>query len=862
MGSKATHGAFRKVSIIKESRVKSAITSILGLEHDKFGASLGLLDCKNKSITDAQFKDLAYAIDEFGWRKGERDEDEELAIQLIALTWEHSSSNQRAMIRGLCVGVLSRLGVGPSVAMLEDELTASGRFSSLESYVSEVAASINQVQNSEVIGGVEYYLTEFQGKVLSTVDRNRMLGVSAPTSAGKSFALYLAILKRALVDHRPIVYIVPTISLMNQVSSDLRNLFGSHKLDSWSVLTTYESFTNRSVFVMTQERALPKDVLGQSESIGMLIVDEVQNLERFNDESDVRSKILFDAITDIYEKSPGASVILSGPRVKSLGLLGSSMFETSFVEVETSKSPVASITYAISSDSNGAVLTQYSCFNRRGTERRVPASSSVPGFGGVRYTQSYLEFISKMLQGLGESARPIIFSPTADQARKTAIGLRGMHASRRCSDGDIVLREELARYVSDSVHPKYDLVNCVKAGIGFHTGKVPPHIRMVSELAYQDGVISSMVCTTTLMQGVNLPANIVIARNPNLFVDKREGRSQRLSSYEFSNLRGRAGRLMKDFVGRTLVLDGGSFDEGEGDLFPDPDKEVNPTYRDFFEKNRDQIYGGLRTPGKEPETSKFLCSQIRQTILRHGVGAGERLRKRGVDIDSSTLREVLSKLSDIDVPKHVLLENRYWDPFDLQNIKDNFDSSGLAPLPVSPWKATVQGLLELLEFQAVVAPYYFNRYLGAGNADRLKTLSISAIDWSRETPLKDILKSAYSSHDESSAIDRRVSDIYRHVVYGIPALLKPISDITDSGHSFLAAVEAGVYSPVTGMLVGKGLYRDTAVAVRRQLMPGLDGDANFIERKGLELVGAGMSELNYWIQRQVEPILGQWMKSI
>lgn len=54
------------------------------------------------------------------------------------------------------------------------------------------------------------------------------------------------------------------------------------------------------------------------------------------------------------------------------------------------------------------------------------------------------------------------------------------------------------------------------------------------------------------MQGVNLPAKNIIIRNPNLFVRKGES-SAKLSPYEFANLRGRAGRLLTDFVGRTIV---------------------------------------------------------------------------------------------------------------------------------------------------------------------------------------------------------------------------------------------------------------------------------------------------------------------
>ncbi|MBB6454872.1 replicative superfamily II helicase [Salirhabdus euzebyi] len=75
-------------------------------------------------------------------------------------------------------------------------------------------------------------------------------------------------------------------------------------------------------------------------------------------------------------------------------------------------------------------------------------------------------------------------------------------------------------------------------------------------------VINKVVCTTTLMQGVNLPAKNIITRNPNLFIKaKSAGDNPKLTGYEFSNLRGRAGRLMNDFVGRSIVLDEPAFED-------------------------------------------------------------------------------------------------------------------------------------------------------------------------------------------------------------------------------------------------------------------------------------------------------------
>lgn len=848
------------MSAMNQARVQAAVEMILDVEHRRFGNKIGLFDKGFGDLSLDQLVELIYAIDELGIARC--DADARLAVQVVALVWEHCSPDQRDHIRRLCVGVLSRIGVSPSASMLEKEPNKSGPLSPLNSLSGEMAAAIHQVDHSEVIGGQEYYLTEFQARVLDAVGTRQVIGVSAPTSAGKSFALYLCIVRLALSSPAPMIYIVPTISLMNQVSRDLRSLMDAHGLYDWQVLTTFDSESQRRVFVMTQERALPQHILGAAGEFSLMVIDEVQNLERFSEDQDLRAKILLDSITELYEKSAKSKVVLSGPRVSKLRELGESLFGIYAEEVETSQAPVASLTYAISKDKRGVLLTQYSEFNRAGRPLRAAQGVAVPGLGGSIYSDEYIDYMSSVLTRLGHASKPIIFSPTADQARKTAVGLtRALPASKESSGSQ---RGLLAKYIAESIHPKYDLVRCVKAGIGFHTGRVPAHIRYVCEMAYSEGGLSTMVCTTTLMQGVNLPANIVIARNPNLFIRKRGGAGDpKLSPYEFSNLRGRAGRLMKDFVGRTLVMDGDSFNEDDGgDLFPDPNKDVKPSYRDLFEKNKAAVVESLVDPGVGDEASRFICSQIRYALVRFGSSAVGRLASKGIDLPQNIIADVQKQLSRLDIGRDVCLANRYWDPLDLQSVKDNFTSAGLKELPDSPWQIDSEDLQGVLEFQARVSPYYFERYLGARQEDRLQTLSISAMDWAREKPLQEMLRSVYSPGNEAAAIESRVSDIQKHVIYGIPALLKPIADISGSGSGLLAAIESGVYSQVARMLVAKGLYRDTAVTVRRKVLPKLDGDLGVVERIGMETLDRQIHQLDYWVRRQVEPVLNQWKRAV
>jgi hypothetical protein len=843
-----------------EPRIRDAVSRLLNFEHREFARRIGLLDVPSEELPEILFPELVYSIDELSWRPDAQEQ--KLAIQLIALTWEHSSGTRRKLLRSFFVAALSRLGVSPSAAMLDEMRTDDGKISPLDSYSAQLATSLFQFEFFEQIGSHGYFLSRFQKAVLNGISESQVVGISAPTSAGKSFALYLAIARHALRSSRVVVYLVPTISLINQVSADIRKIFEDHNLDHWRVLTKYQAYTENCVYVLTQERALPSADSNRSEQIGMLVVDEIQNLERIDHDVDLRSKILYDALRELRDASVSARIILSGPRVRDIGALGENIFSIPSCEIATGTSPVASVTYGIAADPKGVAFTQHTEFFPNGRLLRVENLNFARGLGQTQYTPDFLSYLKAVTDKLGPDSKNIVFSPTSEQARKTAIGLARTAGSRPISNVD---RNRLAKYLGDSIHPKYDLVECVRHGVGFHSGKVPPHARLVTELAFADGVITNIVCTTTLMQGVNLPANVVIVRNPQMFIKKRSDRENaHLSPYEFANLRGRAGRLMRDFVGRTLVLDEVSFasPDNQGNLFPEAEKRISAGYKDLFARNRAEVEDELTVPGQAVGATKFLATYVRQALLRNGITAGARLATVGVNLSANLLQKVMGSLLELDVGREVCLANRYWDPNDLQLIKDNIASGSLAPLPEGPWLIDCDLIEKWLRFQIAVVPSYAERYLGDKPEMRVESWSISALKWAREIPLSEIVRKRHFDDDLSAKIDSQVSDIHKTVVYGIPALLKPVSDIMGSGHGLLASIESGAFNPVTRLLLDKGLYRETAVHVRRKLLPQLAGDETEISIGALDVLERKMDSLDYWIGRQIVPLLPQWRREV
>ena len=89
------------------------------------------------------------------------------------------------------------------------------------------------------------------------------------------------------------------------------------------------------------------------------------------------------------------------------------------------------------------------------------------------------------------------------------------------------------------------VIELLKRGIGIHHGKTPMYLRKFFENEYNKRNIKTLLCTNTLMEGINTPTQELI------IVDDTN------SSFELNNLIGRVGRLnvKKPQIGKILLCD-------------------------------------------------------------------------------------------------------------------------------------------------------------------------------------------------------------------------------------------------------------------------------------------------------------------
>jgi hypothetical protein len=827
---------------------------LLHYEMNSMAAKLGLITTFDDKLDEEFLIKLVGLMD-----RASRKQDEysaRVVVMVCALMWTHYPS-RRSQLTEVMILMLSRVGYSLSGAMIDGGYDDKNKsYSNTNSWITECCVAVQQAKSEVVINGRIYLLTMPQKRIWDKMEGYPALGISAPTSAGKSFVITLKCVDLLLKKPGVIVYVVPTLSLVSQVSLDFHRQLREFGITEYQIKTTYNlvESDHKTIYIFTQEKAMA--AFSQEKqpfaNIRALVIDEIQNIERVAAEDDQRAKRLYDAITEFRHQSNIDHIVISGPRISGLKTLGVEMFGVETESEEILSSPVASLTYSIyRKRKNVYLFRQYSDLLSDPLEIEVSAITDWRWFGQASYTDDFHHFLTGLLNRFGDDAVNIVFSPTAAQARKTALQLYPNNSLDRNVEN--VKLDSLVKYLKDTVHEKYDLCQALEHGVAYHHGKVPPHARRLLEYAIKEKLVRNVVCTTTLMQGVNLPAQNIFIRTPKLFVTKRNGYDAALTNYELANLRGRAGRLFKDLLGRAFVIEENSFvQEAEQSelMFRDEYKELRSGYGATFLQHQDEVETALvenSRPDLEVKDYAYITTYIRQTILRFGDRAEDRLRTVGIYIDSDLRINIQESLSKIEVDPETCLRNRYWDPFDLDEI---FRTRATFRVPTSPGDFNFSdALTQLLIRMRDAFPYYCERYFKVPDSEGMtKHFAILASEWLKEKPLVEILRSSY--YDGAERIEKAIEELQGVISYGIPGLLKPVYDVVAPSSMVPRFIECGAYKPFTRFLIEENIPRETALRIAQATPSALKN--NFDRRDLPKILDSVAEKLDFWDLVQVE----------
>jgi superfamily II DNA/RNA helicase len=405
--------------------------------------------------------------------------------------------------------------------------------------------------------------THFQKHLWTELSNTKGVSISGPTSSGKSFIIkkYFRSVFATKKEAR-CLYIVPSRALINQVSDDFHSeLLGLAEIKTAFLHEPGEDLSRRNtLYVLTPERCLrliqADDVADQS--FDVIFIDEIQNVE----EESGRGSILEYVAIELRNRFRESQIVVAGPNIENVGQVYSRLFNDQPAVVATNVSPVFQIKSTIRPQSGRDIEVRLQILDKRAQQFRVLASEDIE----KKFKLSIGDGLAALLPVFAKGQQSIVYAPKTNLVENWAIKF-----AASIEEPETELENEtsqLIEFLSEEIHPKYFLIECLKKKVAFHHGRLPDLVRKEIEEGYLDGRIQTLFCTSTLLQGVNLPAQ-------NLFVVSAQKLTDELTPFEFGNLIGRAGRLRDSFYGTIFCIERDSSDEWAQAYYDSPpDKKI------------------------------------------------------------------------------------------------------------------------------------------------------------------------------------------------------------------------------------------------------------------------------------------------
>jgi len=438
--------------------------------------------------------------------------------------------------------ILSRMGNFPGRSLLRKKYKVAEM-----GKVPHPLALERLARESENSVDEDLLLTDFQFKLYSALAEDKVLSVSAPTSAGKSFVLNLDLIRRLESESSPlIIYVVPTRALVSEVVDRIRGTLQAKAIEKIAVRTAPFPLENSeryrgAVYVLTQERLLRLlSWVTNDTPPTALIIDEAHELEKGK-----RGILLQNAVDIMIAKFPGIAVLFACPLIKNPGYL-LDVFHLHkdghyFVEEVSPVSQNIMLVSPINGEPNSAKIEQY----LRGEIIQVGTATLSFNFRGSIAEQK-ARFAAEICC---EDESVIIFADDPNDAEDTASTIASFTSEYEASPE----LTSFMKFISTEIHPEHPLIECLKKGVGFHYGHMPSIVRSNVERFFKQGQIKYLCSTSTLLQGVNLPAKHIVILNPRLGGDG-------MRRADFRNLAGCAGRLLEEFHGQVWCLRPGDWE--------------------------------------------------------------------------------------------------------------------------------------------------------------------------------------------------------------------------------------------------------------------------------------------------------------
>ena len=350
--------------------------------------------------------------------------------------------------------------------------------------------------------------------------KDNTVSVIAPTSYGKSELIISAVKeyagKRICILTSTKALLIQTKKRVQQISKGIFPKIVVHP-------EMYNPNDPSCLAVLTQERLLRIFKKDPQLSFDCIIVDEAHEML----EDDSRSRTLANVIIVAQKRNPEVAFKFLTPfLVDSTNL--KARYTTYDIEGFKVSEYIKTEKYFLCDLRNHTGLKLYDQFLNK--------YLSISDNRDLGFEEDFEEDVVKAYS----AGKNIIYLNKPTDIEKFALALADV-----LPEVDSELIQTACDNISEYLQPQYNLLTCLRKGIIYHHGSVPDAIRIyIEDLYKKDDTVRYVITSSTLLSGVNLPAERMF------ILDNKRGRSN-LSHDSFKNLVGRVCRFSEIFSHET-----------------------------------------------------------------------------------------------------------------------------------------------------------------------------------------------------------------------------------------------------------------------------------------------------------------------
>ena len=331
--------------------------------------------------------------------------------------------------------------------------------------------------------------------------------ISAPTSFGKTFCVFEYIARTL---PKNVVLIVPTLALVDEY---LRKIISKYK-ETFKIYKKYINFDadiavdyeDYNLFILTHDKVVENGTYRYIKNIDFLVIDEVYKLQK--EENNDRVLVLnlaYHYLAKISKKYVLLAPFISDVADRDKLERKPELFRTNF-------SPVVNELKTI--DVNNAAQKN--------------------------------EIINGIIKN-NKLQKTLIYFPTVKEIPLFVNNnIVENYPTIKIKDKNI---SNFIKWVKEEIHEEWYVVKAMERGFLIHNGQLLNNgFRMYQlDLYDKSEEFYHLLCTSTILEGVNLSAKNIIITSPFRYTNK-------FDAFDFYNLVGRTGRLYKHYLGYAYYL--------------------------------------------------------------------------------------------------------------------------------------------------------------------------------------------------------------------------------------------------------------------------------------------------------------------